>query len=146
VAYKICDSGLRISACGVGTPNPRKNSVFCARDTANLLRWREKMSYYYNKKCHTFKFFFNALKITRHGGFKSLNGSRRESVKGHLPFSASLLLPFSLHIPNLNRANTILSFILCSYYLYLSLSHSCFIFPCETRDFFSFTFYLFDCL
>ena len=57
--------------------------------------------------------------------------------KGHLRFSASLLLHLSLHIPNLIHLNSMLSLKLhCS--IYISLPHSCFIFPCETRDFFSF--------
>jgi len=47
------------------------------------------------------------------------------SYRRHVPFSTSLLLPLSFHIPNLKYANPIPSFGL-HWSIHISLHHSCF--------------------
>jgi hypothetical protein len=105
VAYKIRDSGLRISACGVGIQIHISTPFFVHEIQQTFCDDVKKFCIIATKNA-VLSDFFNALKITWHGGFKSLNGGRRESVNKTLRFLfvlCSTSFPFSVI---LNVANS----------------------------------------
>jgi hypothetical protein len=81
VTYKIRDSSLRISTCGVGLQIHVSAPFFVHEIQQIFCDGVKKFRIITTKNAVLLNFFFDALKITWHGGFKSLNGSRRESVK-----------------------------------------------------------------
>jgi hypothetical protein len=93
VAYKIRDSGLRISACGVGLQIHVRIPFFVHEIQQIFCDGVKKFRIITTKNAVLLN-FFDALKISRHGGFKSLNGSRRESARVDFTCTLRFMFPF----------------------------------------------------
>jgi hypothetical protein len=81
VTYKIRNSGLRISACGVRLQIHAGTPFFVHEIQQIFCDGVKKFHIITTKNAILLNFFSMPLKSSGTGDLKSLNGSRRESVK-----------------------------------------------------------------